>query len=425
MLPRLLGGFHEIVFNTIFWFHNVFSCAPPTPFFLNCAAAAAARDLRSSAITCKCEQRQRAFTAVFLSGRRSIEAGTALQACILRIMSDGADAAVDLQAEQDAASPPPSPVVAEAVAEAADGVADDEADGAFRRRAPPALSREQLRSPLATPAAPATPAALATLSTPATPANPPAAFPNPSASVHDEADGSSDEEQPLSRRRPRRESAAAAAAAKAAAPAPSLSTPQELVDWCIAQAVSVATLPFEQAPHSIAAQVAAFSASFKQQVLRQRAALCCHPSSCTPHRVRPHILFQLASLYRNQHKLVAEISRVEGDGDAPALASAQHFPAACAADVSAAAARAYEIARCAAAAAEDEERKLKRLHSEYSVLCALCSQVDTGLVSSSVVQDGSALLQQVHPTLNRHSSTVGLHPPSHHHPSISRCVATA
>ncbi len=87
---------------------------------------------------------------------------------------------------------------------------------------------------------------------------------------------------------------------------------------------------------------------------------------------------------------------MEGDGDAPALASAQHFPAACAADVAAAAARAYDTARCAAAAAEDEERKLKRLHSEYSVLCALCSQIDTGLVSSSVVQDGSAVLQQVH-----------------------------
>jgi hypothetical protein len=105
---------------------------------------------------------------------------------------------------------------------------------------------------------------------------------------------------------------------------------------------------------------------------------------------------QVASLYRNQHKLVAEISRVEGDGDALALASAKDFPAACAADVAAAAAAAYEAARSAAVAAEDEERTLKRLHSEYSALSSLCSQVDTALVRSSMLQEGSALVQQVH-----------------------------
>ena len=101
------------------------------------------------------------------------------------------------------------------------------------------------------------------------------------------------------------------------------------------------------------------------------------------------------SLYRNQHKLVAEISRVEGDGDVLALASAADFPAACSADVGAAAAQAYEAARVAAVAAEDQEQLLKRLHSEYSTLSSLCAQVDAGLVSASIVRDGSALMQQV------------------------------
>ncbi len=100
-------------------------------------------------------------------------------------------------------------------------------------------------------------------------------------------------------------------------------------------------------------------------------------------------------MYRNQHKLVAEVSRVEGDGDALALASAKDFPVACAMDVGAAAALGYEAARSAAVAAEDEERALKRLHSEYSTLSSLCSQVDTGLISSSVLHDGSPLMQQV------------------------------
>ena len=104
---------------------------------------------------------------------------------------------------------------------------------------------------------------------------------------------------------------------------------------------------------------------------------------------------QVAALYRNQHKLVAEISRVEGDGDALALASAKDFPAICSADVGAAAAAAYEAARSEAAAAEDEELRLTRLHSEYRSLCSLCSQVDASLVASSIVQDGSPLMQQV------------------------------
>ncbi len=104
---------------------------------------------------------------------------------------------------------------------------------------------------------------------------------------------------------------------------------------------------------------------------------------------------QVSALYRNQNKLVAEISRVEGDGDALALASAMDFPVGCSADVGAAASLAYEAARTAAVTAEDEEQKLKRLHSEYCTLCSLCAQVDAGLVSGSVVQDGSAFMQQV------------------------------
>ncbi len=245
-------------------------------------------------------------------------------------------------------------------------------DGAFRRRAPPVLSSEQLRSPLATPG------------------KSPSIAINPSASVAAAADSNDeDEEEQLPQRRPRRESvaaaAAAAAAAKAAASAPTLATPQELVDWCIAQAVSVTTLPFEQAPSSVAAQVAAFSAVFQEQV---RVAVLFFAICVFNHD-------QVVSLYRNQHKLVAEISRVEGDGDALALASAADFPAACSADVGAAAAQAYEAARVAAVAAEEEEQLLKRLHSEYSTLSSLCAQVDAGLVSSSIVRDGSALMQQV------------------------------
>jgi len=138
-------------------------------------------------------------------------------------------------------------------------------DGAFRRRAPPVLSSEQLRSPLATPG------------------KSPSIAINPSASIAAAADSNDEyEEEQLPQRRPRRESvaaaAAAAAAAKAAASAPTLATPQELVDWCIAQAVSVTTLPFEQAPSSVAAQVAAFSAVFQEQV---RVAVLCFPSVCS------------------------------------------------------------------------------------------------------------------------------------------------
>ncbi len=167
---------------------------------------------------------------------------------ILGVMSDGADVPINTQGTQQFASPLQNQVIAEEVEES-------QRDGAFRLRAPPVLSREQLRSPLATPG------------------KSPSASLNPSAFVQDAEDHSNDEaaEEPLSRRRPRRESvaaaAAAAAAAKVAASAPSLTTPQELVDWCIAQAVSVTTVPFEQAPPSIVAQVVAFSAAFQEQVL--------------------------------------------------------------------------------------------------------------------------------------------------------------
>ncbi len=162
-------------------------------------------------------------------------------------MSDGADVPINTQGMQQIAAPLQGQVVEEEVEEG-------HRDVAFRLRAPPVLSREQLRSPLATPG------------------KSPSAPSNPSAFIQDVGDDSNDEatQEPLSRRRPRRESvaaaAAAAAAAKVAASAPLLTTPQELVDWCISQAVSVTTVPFEQAPTSIATQVAAFSAAFQEQV---------------------------------------------------------------------------------------------------------------------------------------------------------------
>lgn len=254
-------------------------------------------------------------------------------------------------------------------------------DGSFRRLAPPVLSREQLRSPLATPG------------------KSPLTSTNPSVSIQDAVDDSNDaDEELLPRRRTRRESppssaaasAAASAAVKTSALAPSLATPQELVDWCIASAVSVTKLPFEQVPCSIAGQFAAFSAAFQEQV---------------------------TALYRNQHKLVSEISRVEGDGDALSLASARDFPLVCCADVEAVAASAYDAARSEAVAAEDEEQRLIRLHSEYLSLSSLCSQIDAGFVTSSIMQDGSPIMQQAqtsHHLLLRLSSHVS---------SLTECAA--
>ncbi len=238
-------------------------------------------------------------------------------------------------------------------------------DRAFRRLAPPVLSREQLRSPLATPG------------------KSPSTSTNPSVFIADATDDSSNEEELLPHRRSRRESLTSASSAKTLATIPSLTTPQELVNWCIGQAVSVTKLPFEQAPSVVSGQFAAFSAAFQEQV-------CCEVSPYFPLNHG-----QVTSLYRNQHKLVAEISRFEDDGDAPALASAKDFPVVCSADVRSAAALAYEAARFEALSAEDEEQRLMRLHSEYLSLCALCSQVDPGLASRSIMQDGSPIMQQV------------------------------
>jgi hypothetical protein len=137
-------------------------------------------------------------------------------------------------------------------------VDEGQKEAAFRLRAPPVLSSEQLRSPLAisgdSPAA--------------------SVFPNDSAK--NVADHSNDdfEEEVLPRRRPRRESVAVTAAARAVVTAPSLVSPQELVDWCIAQAVSVTKLPFEQAPSSVADQIAAFSAAFHEQVFISFLVFC-------------------------------------------------------------------------------------------------------------------------------------------------------
>ena len=276
-------------------------------------------------------------------------------------MTDGVDVPINLEGEQQLASPLSGQLVAEEFEVV-------QQDGAFRLRAPAVLSHEQLRSPLATPG-----------KSPSTSANRSASIPGAADVSNSEA-----EEDPLPRRRPRREIVTAGAALKVASSAPSLSTPQELVDWCIAQAVSVTKLPFEQAPPSVSTQVAAFSSLFQEQVLFAICGL-----------VHLFNSGQVSALYRNQHKLVAEISRVEGDGDALTLALAKDFPVGCSADVAAAASLAYEAARTAAVTAEDEEQKLKRLHSEYRTLCSLCAQLDAGLVSGSVVQDGSAFMQQV------------------------------
>jgi hypothetical protein len=180
-------------------------------------------------------------------------------------MSDGADEAIVAQGVLQPASPLQGQVVAEEEGH-------DHRDGAFRLRAPPDLSREQLRSPLATPA------------------KSPMTTTIPSAAIQDAADDSNDEEdeEPLSRRRPRRESVAAAAAAKVAASAPSLTNAQELVNWCIAQAVSVTTLPFDQAPPSVAAHVAAFSAAFQEQVPIHARMYAC-PAHLNTSRLLPCI----------------------------------------------------------------------------------------------------------------------------------------
>jgi hypothetical protein len=183
-------------------------------------------------------------------------------------MSDGADAPISREELPQPASPvqdavsdqrlPAEQTSEEALMQSQVGDEEDQEgqlDGALRRRAPPVfLSGEQLRSPLAAPG-----------KSPSVAKNPSASSGAATADSNDEA-----EEELLPRRRPRRESvaaaAAAAAAAKVAASAPTLGTAQELVDWCVAQAVSVTTLPFEQAPTSVAAQVAAFSAVFQEEV---------------------------------------------------------------------------------------------------------------------------------------------------------------
>jgi hypothetical protein len=164
---------------------------------------------------------------------------------ILIVMSDASDVPISQEGLQQPASP----------IQGFEAEGEDEerrADGTFRRLAPPVLSREQLRSPLATPG------------------KSPSMSSNPSVVIQGAAHDSSNdaEEELLPRRRARRESAPppAATAAKVAAVAPVLATAQELVDWCIAQAMSVTTLPFEQAPSSVAAQFAAFSAAFHEQV---------------------------------------------------------------------------------------------------------------------------------------------------------------
>jgi hypothetical protein len=159
-------------------------------------------------------------------------------------MTDGVDVPINLEGEQQLASPLSGQLVAEEFEVG-------QRDGAFRLRAPAVLSHEQLRSPLATPG-----------KSPSTSANRSASIPAAADVSNSEA-----EEDPLPRRRPRREIVAAGAALKVASSAPSLSTPQELVDWCIAQAVSVTKLPFEQAPPSVSTQVAAFSSLFQEQVL--------------------------------------------------------------------------------------------------------------------------------------------------------------
>ena len=159
-------------------------------------------------------------------------------------MTDGVDVPINLEGEQQLASP----LSGHLATEEFEAV---QRDGAFRLRAPPVLSHEQLRSPLATPG-----------KSPSTSANRSASIPAAADVSNSEA-----EEDPLPRRRPRREIVAAGAAVKVASSVPSLSTPQELVDWCIAQAVSVTKLPFEQAPPSVSTQVAAFSSLFQEQVL--------------------------------------------------------------------------------------------------------------------------------------------------------------
>ena len=161
----------------------------------------------------------------------------------------------DVPIRQDEAQEPAAPIQGWDVdAE----VEERQGDRTFRRLAPPVMSREQLRSPIATPG------------------KAHSSSTNLGVVIQDAADDSSDHsDELLPRRRTRHESESTAAAAKTASTtAPSSATPQELVDWCIAQAISVAKLPFEQAPSSVAGQVAAFSAAFQDQVCYDGLPLC-------------------------------------------------------------------------------------------------------------------------------------------------------
>ena len=95
-------------------------------------------------------------------------------------MADGVDVPLNLEVEQQLASP----LSGHRATEEFEAV---QRDGAFRLRAPPVLSHEQLRSPLATPG-----------KSPSTSANRSASIPAAAVS------NSEAEEDPLPRRRPRR-----------------------------------------------------------------------------------------------------------------------------------------------------------------------------------------------------------------------------